>query len=300
MSKKLVIRINNLQDNESSDDYEALEESSIRWDRVITVSVCAVLLLISVIWGTLHFLSSSSSDKPSFDPLLAEQEVTSEELIEEVPAVESEIAITDIVTPAPKAIIESKSAVVSESTVPSTPAKDSKPLVVSELAATSKVVTVDKVEVIETVDVIEKVDVVEDVKKISEVKVEYKEKPVANAVFSDPISIESAHMVRAQLTYNLKKGNPVERLGDVISMNDDALIKLYLFTDMAGLKGETLYHDWYLADKRMARVKINVRSNSVSASSSKFIDKHMTGDWRVKVTNSKGDALVSAVFNVSR
>ena len=118
-------------------------------------------------------------------------------------------------------------------------------------------------------------------------------------IFNDPIDIKSEKIFRAQLTKGVSKREPVDKLGSTIVMNDKGLIKVFLFTDMHGLKGETLHHDWYLAGKRMARVKINIRNNNISASSSKFIDKYMMGDWKVNVVNHSGDALVSAQFVVA-
>jgi len=251
MSEKLVIRINNLQNLEKNDSYEVIEETAIRWDRVIGVAVFALLLVIAAIVGLVTVLNSNTTDnvEPSIDVVISEQKTMSEQevVLQQPPVQESLVQ--------PPSIQQSE-------------------LIVNE----TEVVNVPVVEEV----VVEKV-------AVEEVTVENVE----------PIDIKSEKIARAQLTNGVSKKEPVDKLGSTIPMNEKGLIKVFLFTDMHGLKGETLYHEWYLAGKRMARVKINVRNNNVSASSSKFIDKYMMGDWKVNVVNHSGDALVSAQFIVA-
>jgi len=273
MSKKLVIRINNLQDIEASDDYEVAEEIAIRWDRVISVSVVAVLLLVALVWCSWYLFSSEESahEAPIFEavsepvtkdvepPLIVAQDLAP--LVDTDKEAEKPIAENEgQLESAPKAIVADRSQVVEADT----------PVIKVEKAPVLKP-SVDSAEVA----------------------------PTVAAAFVDPIVIKSHRIVKAQLTHGVNKSEPVDQLGNVVSMNDDKLIKLHLFTGMAGLKGETLYHDWYLSGKKMARVRIKVRSDKTSASSSKFIDQYMMGDWKVQVTTSRGEELVSARFNVT-
>lgn len=277
MSKKLVIRINNLQDIEPSDDYEVAEETVIRWDRVIYVAILAVILLVALIWG--GFYLSNSDEKNHQLKLL---DVTSEsDAISSEPepepaaeAISSEPELIAVEEPKDKLeLIAKKAPEDAGHAVPSSVSE--KPLAVEVSSS---------VEIEET----------------PSVKVPVDAAPVAEKAFIDPIEIESSRIVKAQLTHGVNKREPVDRLGNVVSMNEEKLIRVYLFTGMEGLKGETLYHDWYLSGKKMARVKINVRSNKTSASSSKFIDQYMTGEWEVKVITSRGDDLVTAKFDVTR
>lgn len=311
MSKKLVIRINNLQDIETSDDYEVAEETSIRWDRVILAAVIAVFLLVALVWSAWYLFSSEESthEAPIFEAVSepvttdADPRATivhvSEETHEhgnrqdfeplagvEKVAEKSSIAIDETLELAPQTIVADKSQVeVADASVVNV----EKPAVEKTLNDSSESV-VDKPSDVSAVSTVEEAPIK---------KAPFKAAPSTAAAFVDPIVIESNRIVKAQLTHGVNKSEPVDRLGNVVSMNADKLIKVYLFTGMEGLKGETLYHDWYLSGKKMARVKIKVRSNQTSASSSKFIDQYMMGDWKVQVTTSRGDELVSARFNVT-
>jgi len=274
MSKNLVIRINNLQDLEKNDSYEVIEETAIRWDRVIGVAVFALLLVIAAIVGLVTVLNSNITDnvESSLDVVILEQKTMPEQevVLQELPVQESSI--------------QQSGAIVNEAEAVNVP--------VVEEAVVEKVI-VEKVAV----------ENIEPIEAKPEVSTPVEPKPVEKVapqlVFSDPVDIKSEKIFRAQLTNGVSKKEPVDKLGSTIPMNEKGLIKVFLFTDMHGLKGETLYHEWYLAGKRMARVKINVRNNNVSASSSKFIDKYMMGDWKVNVVNHSGDALVSAQFVVA-
>ncbi len=283
MSKKLVIRINNLQDIETSDDYEVAEETAIRWDRVITVAV-VVSFLVVLVCGAWYIFSSeeSASEEQLFDVVsqstVPEPDV-SKLVVSEPIAIESENPIIAVKKDASSVIQDEqveRNAPVAEAAIVVI-----EPIIVDETTAAET--TVDT-----SADLVDETSVPS-----------IDEAPVAAAVFIDPIVIESNRIARAQLTHGVNKSEPVDRLGNVVSMNADKLIRVYLFTGMEGLKGETLYHDWYLSGKKMARVKIKVRSNQTSASSSKFIDQYMMGDWKVQVTTSRGDELVSARFNVT-
>jgi len=112
------------------------------------------------------------------------------------------------------------------------------------------------------------------------------------------VVIHSQGIRRAQLTSRVERKQPLDRLGSVIYMTNDQLLRVFLFTEMSGLAGRTLYHRWYLDEEQMAEVTINVRNDDVSASSSKFIDKFMLGNWTVRVEDDLGNLLVTAEFAV--
>ena len=83
-------------------------------------------------------------------------------------------------------------------------------------------------------------------------------------------------------------------------MPDSGLIKVMLHTEMHGLAGIRLYHEWSLDGKRQARVRVPVNTAKQTSYSSKFIDKHMLGLWQVKVLDDAGEAYVLADFEVIR
>lgn len=113
-----------------------------------------------------------------------------------------------------------------------------------------------------------------------------------------PISILSRSVKRVLLTSKVIEDEPVDTLGTVIPMNDKGLIRVYLFMETAGLKGQVLFHDWYWNGKRMAHARIPIGRNTYKAASSKFIDRIMMGPWEVKVVDERGKVLGMAAFEV--
>ena len=112
------------------------------------------------------------------------------------------------------------------------------------------------------------------------------------------VRILSDKLVRARLTRDVADQEPAGTASALIPMNARGLIRVYLFTEMEGLKGQTIHHDWYLDDEHMARVTMRPRSERTTGSSSKFIDQHMRGNWRVEVTTDQGEQLARTEFGV--
>ncbi|WP_203141029.1 DUF2914 domain-containing protein [Marinobacter mangrovi] len=113
------------------------------------------------------------------------------------------------------------------------------------------------------------------------------------------VTIKSDHLLRAQLTPAVDGHEPTTVLPSLVHMGDNDLIKVYYFNELKGLKGHTVYHDWYLGDQRVARVSIDSYLDQMRASSSKNINRSMLGDWRVKTVTDEGDVLATGRFRVT-
>lgn len=112
------------------------------------------------------------------------------------------------------------------------------------------------------------------------------------------VEILAPGLARAQLTLGLQDKEPVDELPRQLAMNDEGLLHVYLFTETEGLKDQLHFHDWYLNGQRVARVRIRPYSDHMRASSSKFINRDMTGDWRVDVVSASGAGLATGSFVV--
>lgn len=123
--------------------------------------------------------------------------------------------------------------------------------------------------------------------------------PAAEDEGNSRVTIKSDHLLRAQLTPAVDGHEPTTVLPSLVHMGDDDLIKVYYFNELKGLKGHTVYHDWYLGDQRMARVSIDAYLDQMRASSSKNINRSMLGDWRVKTVTDEGDVLATGRFRVT-
>jgi len=63
-----------------------------------------------------------------------------------------------------------------------------------------------------------------------------------------------------------------------------SLGKLYCLTRIVGAhQPTTIYHVWYWREKQRARVPLQVNSSNWRTYSSKIIQPHETGDWKVEV-----------------
>lgn len=113
------------------------------------------------------------------------------------------------------------------------------------------------------------------------------------------VTIESDHLKRAVLSRKLQDKEPAGELPAEVTMNNEGIIRVYFFNELENLKGQTVFHDWYRDDERVARVTMRPRGNSLRASSAKYINRNMLGQWRVEATTKSGDRLGSGHFNVS-
>ena len=124
------------------------------------------------------------------------------------------------------------------------------------------------------------------------------DRPTSDTPSKSVISILSTNIERAQLASNVIKGEAVDNIGPVIPMNDKGLIRVYLFMETSGLKGQTLFHDWYWNGKRIAHARIPIKRKDNTASSSKFIDRIMMGHWEVNIVDGGNKVLAKAEFEV--
>ena len=115
---------------------------------------------------------------------------------------------------------------------------------------------------------------------------------------STPIQLLNSAMVRAQMTATLKDGDSGVEFGERLTVPVEGVIKVALFTEVRGLKGKVLYHDWYLDGRRQARVKKPVTLELQDSSSSKYINQQMRGAWLVKVVDQQEQVYLEAAFTV--
>lgn len=77
--------------------------------------------------------------------------------------------------------------------------------------------------------------------------------------------------------------------------------KLSCFTHVTGAQGPAeIYHVWYFAEAERAVVKLKVNSVSWRTYSTKIIQPHEIGDWRVDVLGMEGDLLKAVHFKITQ
>lgn len=102
-----------------------------------------------------------------------------------------------------------------------------------------------------------------------------------------------------QLTSALDNKSPTDLLEAQITLGGRSLIKIYAYSQLTNLKGEQVFHEWYQGDKRVARIPVGVYLDDMRASSSKYIDQTMSGDWHLDITRANGERLGRMDFRVN-
>lgn len=77
--------------------------------------------------------------------------------------------------------------------------------------------------------------------------------------------------------------------------------KLYCFSKIANIENYTeVVHAWYYENTERARVTLNVNPPAWRTYSSKIIQPHEIGDWRVEILDREGNLLETVRFQVTQ
>jgi len=80
---------------------------------------------------------------------------------------------------------------------------------------------------------------------------------------------------------------------------DSSVGKLACFTKITGAQCPTqISHIWYFGDTQRAKVTLSVKSSSWRTYSSKRIQQHEIGDWRVDILGPGGEILKTLGFKI--
>ena len=85
---------------------------------------------------------------------------------------------------------------------------------------------------------------------------------------------------------------PVNNVDILSAVNN----RIYFFTELIGLNGQTVTHRWVYDGQVVAEVPFNVGSNRWRVWSSKTLVPAWNGDWVVEVVNDNGDVLDRKLF----
>lgn len=77
--------------------------------------------------------------------------------------------------------------------------------------------------------------------------------------------------------------------------------KLYCFSKIANIENYTeVVHAWYYGNTERARVTLNVNPPAWRTYSSKIIQAHEIGSWRVEILDASGNLLETVHFEVTQ
>lgn len=100
----------------------------------------------------------------------------------------------------------------------------------------------------------------------------------------------------AVICKNIINREPAEA-GSSFSASDD---KLYCFSKIGNIKSDSeIIHAWYFGNVERARITLGVKPPAWRTYSSKIIQPHETGAWRVEILDSAGNILKTVEFEVT-
>lgn len=79
---------------------------------------------------------------------------------------------------------------------------------------------------------------------------------------------------------------------EIITEADDSLGKIYFFTNIRNLAGDTIIHRWIYQDKIKAEISFNIKGKRWRVWSSKNIWHTWIGTWTVEVVDQHGQVLL--------
>jgi len=114
---------------------------------------------------------------------------------------------------------------------------------------------------------------------------------------ADPANVEADAVpsVLAQFTTAVEDREPV----DQVTFVSNDVRKIFLYSDLRGMQGQTVTHRWVYDGKTVAEVPFEVRGPRWRVWSSKDLFEDWIGDWTVEIVNGEGEVVASETFTYS-
>ncbi len=101
--------------------------------------------------------------------------------------------------------------------------------------------------------------------------------------------------VIAQFTSGVENREPV----DQITFVENGVRRVFFFSDLRGLSGQTIHHRWIYNGKTLADVSFEIRGPRWRVWSSKELVPDWIGDWTVEIVTSDGEVIAAETFTYS-
>ena len=120
--------------------------------------------------------------------------------------------------------------------------------------------------------------------------------PQSEYTLNDSASSGLPQVARAHFTSGIEAREPVDRVKKIFHSDGQKLKRLYYFTELRGMKGDSIIHRWDHRGRTVANLTFNISGDRWRVYSSKNLPSSMKGRWNVVVTDSSGNPLVSESF----
>ncbi len=115
--------------------------------------------------------------------------------------------------------------------------------------------------------------------------------PTAPTLSTDQQTMESqalgGRIARSTFTTQVMDREPVDSITELTTASD----RVYYYTELLGMAGQTITHRWSFNGEVVAEVSFNVGGPRWRVWSSKNLTPGWTGDWAVSVVDSAGEVL---------
>mgnify|MGYP000576719174 CR=1 FL=1 len=101
-------------------------------------------------------------------------------------------------------------------------------------------------------------------------------------------------VVRSIFTTSIQDREPIDKLEKSAEAD-----RVFYFTELRDMSGQTAIHRWEFDGKVMAEVKFDVRGPRWRVWSSKSFTPGWAGDWKVSVLNGAGETISEEIINMT-
>lgn len=108
----------------------------------------------------------------------------------------------------------------------------------------------------------------------------------------------SNQVARSQLTSRVINHEPIDLISSPILVEKDNIRRLYYFTELIDMSGKTIYHSWSYKGDSIFRREFDIKGDRWRVTTLKKLDTTLLGDWKVTLTDSKGNLLHEISFEV--
>ncbi len=116
--------------------------------------------------------------------------------------------------------------------------------------------------------------------------------------FPVKVNIADKRVSRAVIAYSLKQKEPEKVVTGWVKADKAKAVGIYFFTEINQMKGDVLFHKWYLNNKIVFSRRLNILGNHWRSSTSKLITYSQKGEWRVTLVNRNQQVLAEIRFYV--
>ncbi len=123
------------------------------------------------------------------------------------------------------------------------------------------------------------------------------ESPAASPIAEQSIEkLASGTVARSTFTNGITDREPVDSINKLATNNN----KIYYFSELRGMAGQTVTHRWEHNGKIMAEVPFTVGGDRWRVFSSKSLEESWLGEWKVSVIDQSGGTLAVNTFRYEK